>query len=31
VPARLAGALMIRLPRGDVAVPIDLVGRLSVR
>ncbi|HEV8610749.1 MAG TPA: LEA type 2 family protein [Thermoanaerobaculia bacterium] len=31
VPARLAGALTIRLPRGDVAVPIDLVGRLSVR
>lgn len=31
VPARLAGALTIRLPRGDVAVPIDLAGRLSVR
>lgn len=31
VPARLAGALTIRLPRGDVAVPIDLAGKLSVR
>jgi LEA14-like dessication related protein len=31
VPARLAGTLTIRLPRGDVAVPIDLAGRLSVR
>lgn len=31
VPARLAGALDVRLPRGDVAVPIDLAGQLSVR
>ncbi|HEU5250915.1 MAG TPA: LEA type 2 family protein [Thermoanaerobaculia bacterium] len=31
VPARLAGALTVRLPGGDVAVPIDLTGRLSVR
>jgi LEA14-like dessication related protein len=31
VPARLAGALTIRLPRGDVSVPIDLSGPLSVR
>jgi LEA14-like dessication related protein len=31
VPARLSGALTIRLPRGDIAVPIDLAGRLSVR
>lgn len=31
VPARLAGALTVRLPGGDVPVPIDLAGRLSVR
>lgn len=31
VPARLAGALTIRLPKGDVEVPIDLSGDVSVR
>ena len=31
VPARLVGALTVRLPGGDVAVPIDLAGRLSTR
>jgi len=31
VPARLDGALTVRLPGGDVAVPIELAGRLSVR
>lgn len=31
VPARLDGTLTVRLPGGDVAVPIDLAGRLSVR
>jgi hypothetical protein len=31
LPARLAGSLAVRLPGGDVAVPIDLAGRLSVR
>jgi LEA14-like dessication related protein len=31
VPARLVGALTVRLPGGDIAVPIDLAGRLSTR
>jgi LEA14-like dessication related protein len=31
VPARLDGTLTVRLPGGDVAVPIDLSGRLSAR
>jgi LEA14-like dessication related protein len=31
VPARLSGSLTVRLPRGDVPVPIDLTGRLSLR
>jgi LEA14-like dessication related protein len=31
VPARLTGALTIRFPRGDVEIPIDLSGNLSVR
>jgi hypothetical protein len=31
VPARLSGILTVRLPRGDVPVPIDLAGRLSLR
>jgi LEA14-like dessication related protein len=31
VDARLRGDLTIRLPRGDLAVPIDLAGDLSVR
>jgi LEA14-like dessication related protein len=31
VPARIAGALEVRLPGGDVAVPIDLAGQLSFR
>lgn len=31
VPARLDGSLAVRLPGGDVPVPIDLAGRLSVR
>src|SRR5438876_938516 len=28
--ARLSGTLSVRLPRGDVSVPIDLSGRLSL-
>lgn len=31
VPARLSGWLSVRLPRGDVAVPLDLSGQLSLR
>jgi LEA14-like dessication related protein len=31
VAARLRGDLTIRLPRGDLAVPLDLAGDLSVR
>jgi LEA14-like dessication related protein len=31
VPARLEGSLAVRLPGGDVAVPIDLAGRVSMR
>ena len=31
VPARLEGSLAVRLPGGDVAVPIDLAGRVSAR
>lgn len=29
LPARLAGTITVRLPRGDVAVPLDLSGRLE--
>jgi LEA14-like dessication related protein len=29
LPARLAGTLTVRLPRGDVPVPLDLSGRLE--
>lgn len=31
IPARLSGSLVVRLPRGDVAVPLDLSGQLSIR
>jgi LEA14-like dessication related protein len=31
LPARLSGSLTVRLPRGDVAIPLDLAGRLSLR
>jgi LEA14-like dessication related protein len=31
VAARLSGTLTVRLPRGDVRVPLDLSGRLSAR
>ena len=31
IPARLSGSLNVRLPRGDVSVPLDLSGRLSLR
>lgn len=31
LPARLSGSLTVRLPRGDVRVPLDLSGRLSLR
>ena len=31
LPARLSGSLTVRLPRGDVSVPLDLSGRLSLR
>jgi LEA14-like dessication related protein len=30
VAARLSGTLAVRLPRGDVEVPLDLSGRLSI-
>lgn len=30
VPARLSGTVTLRLPHGDVAVPIDLTGNLSI-
>jgi hypothetical protein len=29
LPARLSGTLTVRLPRGDVPVPLDLSGRLA--
>ena len=31
LPARLSGSFTVRLPRGDVSVPLDLSGRLSLR
>ena len=31
LPARLSGSLTVRLPRGDVSVPLDLSGRLDLR
>jgi LEA14-like dessication related protein len=31
LPARLSGSLTVRLPRGDVSIPLDLSGRLSLR
>jgi LEA14-like dessication related protein len=30
LPARLTGTLVVRLPRGDVSVPLDLSGQLSL-
>jgi len=30
VPARLSGTMTVRLPRGDVVVPLDLSGQLSI-
>ena len=31
LPARLSGSLTVRLPRGDVSIPLDLSGRLDLR